>query len=102
MEKGGVDMVFCGHQHMYMRTKNINGIVYIMGNSGMRTSEYYNGHNAPFYSRAVYGGGPNYQIVTISDSKIELTSFNEKGLVIDETEIDKGSGLHIFEFFRGD
>lgn len=101
MEENGVDMVFCGHQHMYMRTKSINGIVYIMGNSGNRKSEYYNGHNAPFYSRAVYGSGPNYQIVTVSEPKIEFVSFNEKGLVIDKTEIKRKSGLHIFEFLRG-
>ena len=101
MEKGGVDMVFCGHQHMYMRTRDINGIVHVMGNSGRRTSEYYNGSNSPIYSRAVYGDGPNYQIVSMTSSRLEMVSYNEKGLVIDETAINKGLWFHILELFSG-
>lgn len=99
LKEGGVDMVFCGHQHMYMRTRDIDGIVYVMGNSGNRKSEYYNGYNSPSYSRAVYGEGPNYQIVTVKSSKLEMVSYDEKGLVIDETIINKGLWFHILELF---
>ncbi len=41
MERGGVDLVLGGHQHVYMRThplrdgqRSENGIVYLMGYSG--------------------------------------------------------------------
>ena len=84
---------------MYMRTRDIDGIVYVMGNSGNRKSEYYNGYNSPSYSRAVYGEGPNYQIVTVKSSKLEMVSYDEKGLVIDETIINKGLWFHILELF---
>lgn len=99
LEEGGVDMVFCGHQHMYMRTRDIKGIVYVMGNSGNRRSEYYNGINEPFYSRAVYGDGPNYQIVRVGKYRLEMISYNEKGLIIDETVINKNLWLHVLELF---
>ena len=99
LEKGGVDMVLCGHQHMYMRTKRINGIVYVMGNSGTKKSEYYNGYNEPFYSQSIYGEGGNYQLIYAERSCLRLVSFNEKGLVIDETCIDKNLKSHILKFF---
>ena len=41
-EDAGVDLVLCGHQHVYMRSETINGVTYIMGNSGQKRSQYYN------------------------------------------------------------
>ena len=89
MEKSGVHLVLCGHQHMYMRTRSINGIIYVMGNSGMRKSGYYNGYNGPFYSRSLYEKGPNYQIIKAGSDTLKLTSYDEKNLVIDEVSIEK-------------
>ncbi|MDO4545989.1 MAG: metallophosphoesterase family protein [Bacillota bacterium] len=101
MEQEDVDLVLSGHQHMYMRTRDIKGITYVMGNSGAKGSEYYNGYNAPLYAEALYGDGPNYQIITATPTRLTLRSYNEKGLAIDETSLEKGLRFHIFEFFRG-
>lgn len=99
MEKYGTDLVLCGHQHMYMRTCRINGIVYVMGNSGNRDSRLYKEIGRPFYIRKVYEEGSNYQIVRASRRELKISSYNEKGLIIDETSVGKKSWLHIFKFF---
>ncbi len=101
MEGGGVDLVLCGHQHMYMRTEEINGITYIMGNSGNRKSEYFDGTNAPGYCASVYSGA-NYQIIEADKNSLRIISYNKKGLMIDEAVIKKSLWLHILEFFCGD
>ena len=102
MEENGADLVLCGHQHMYMRTEKINGITYIMGNSGLRESEFYNGANLPDYCAAAYADGPNYQIVEAGRWKLKITSYNEKGLIIDEAVIVKELWPDIFKFLGGD
>ena len=102
MEENGADLVLCGHQHMYMRTEKINGITYIMGNSGLRESEFYNGANLPDYCAAAYADGPNYQIVEAGRWKLKITSYNEKGLIIDEAVILKELWPDILKFLGGD
>lgn len=101
MEKGNVDLALSGHQHMYMRTRKINGITYIMGNSGNRKSRFYTGYNAPLYAEVISSGEPNYQIITADRRSLKIVSKNKKGLVIDETLIEKELRFHIFEFFSG-
>lgn len=102
LKEGGIRIVFSGHQHLYQRTKPIHGITYLMGNSGRRESCFFDGNNLPEYTRMVYGEGPNYQIVEAGTRIFRVTSYNEKGLVIDETVLGKGLLFHILEFFRGD
>jgi len=99
MEAGGTDLVLCGHQHLYMRTEKINGIVYVMGNSGMRRSEFYNAYNAPKYSDVIYDGGPNYQIIRADHDELQIVSYNEEGLIIDETLLKKAVKLPHFRSF---
>lgn len=99
MEENNVDLVLCGHQHMYMRTEKINGITYIMGNSGQRKSEVYKGDNTPEYCLSAYADGMNYQIIEADRRKLQIMSYNEKGLIIDETTLKKNLGFHILEFF---
>jgi 3',5'-cyclic AMP phosphodiesterase CpdA len=49
LKAGGVDLVFCGHQHVYVRSYPLragqidyeNGITYVVGNAGQK-----------FYSKA--------------------------------------------------
>ena len=101
MEEYNTDLVLCGHQHMYMRTEEINGITYIMGNSGQRKSEVYDGSNAPDYCMAAYGDGMNYQVIEADWRKLQIISYNEKGLIIDETSLEKNLGFHILKFFGG-
>lgn len=91
-EQGGVDLVFCGHQHIYMRTREIGGVTYIMGNSGKRRSARYNGENAPGYSEALNAAGANYQIVAVSGSRLSLTSCDEAGRPIDKWTKERERG----------
>jgi hypothetical protein len=80
---GKVDLVFCGHQHIYMRTKDIGGVTYVMGNSGQMRSTYYNGENFPDYGAALDATNCNYQIVRATKTKLTLTSYEEEGQIID-------------------
>lgn len=102
LEESGVRIVFSGHQHLYQRTKSIHGVVYLMGNSGQRESRFFHGNNLPEYTQQIYDRGANYQIVEVGARRLKMTSYNQKGLVIDETVLGKGLLFHIFEFFRGD
>lgn len=101
MEEGGVDLVLCGHQHMYMRTNKIRGITYVMGNAGQRESEFYMGYNEPLYAEVVDSAAPNYQQINVTENKLEIVSKTKTGLVIDKTVIRKSLRFHIFEFFSG-
>lgn len=92
LEDGGVSLVFSGHQHMYMRTKEMGEIVYVMGNSGPRTSDFYDGTNSPAYAKSVYSGA-NYQIVTASKSRLRMTSYSREGRIIDDTVITRPLSL---------
>lgn len=100
LETGGVRIVFSGHQHLYQRTRSIHGVVYLMGNSGQRKSRFFHGNNLPEYTQQIYDRGANYQIVEAGARRLKMTSYNKKGLVIDETVLGRGLLFHIFEFFR--
>ena len=100
LETGGVRIVFSGHQHLYQRTRPIHGVVYLMGNSGQRESRFFHGNNLPEYTQQIYDRGANYQIVEAGARRLKMTSYNKKGLVIDETVLGRGLLFHIFEFFR--
>lgn len=73
-----------------------------MGNSGRRESCFFDGNNLPEYTQQIYDKGPNYQIVEVSSKRLKITSYNQKGLVIDETVLGKGLLFYILEFFRSD
>lgn len=100
LETGGVRIVFSGHQHLYQRTRSIHGVVYLMGNSGQRVSRFFHGNNLPEYTQQIYDRGANYQIMEAGTRRLKMTSYNKKGLVIDETVLGRGLLFHIFEFFR--
>lgn len=96
-EEGGVDMAFVGHQHQYMRTHPIfqgeispdraeHGVVYVMGNSGSKT--YQLGPGLPYV--ACQEAGSNYQLITIQDELLSLTSAKAGGELIEVYTIDKG------------
>lgn len=97
LEEGGADLVLCGHQHVYMRTREIDGIVHVMGNSGSKRSKFYRGFNAPSYSESVYGAGANYQIIRAGRRELEIVSYSEKGSIIDAARIQKGFGSQLWE-----
>lgn len=97
LEQAGVDLALCGHQHIYMRTREIGGITYIIGNSGKRRSSYYNGENAPVYAEALDATNSNYQIIRVSGDQISLASYDEEGQIIDRWSKGKSGN----ELLRG-
>ena len=101
MEAHGADLVLCGHQHMYMRTEAIGGIVYVMGNSGnMKSAVYEKMDTLPDYCMALSGNGPNYQIIDAGRRKLQLTSYDADGLIIDRFTIRKSLWEVIAGIFR--
>ena len=86
-EKAQVDLVFCGHQHVYMRTEPMyenridhdNGITYVMGNSG---SKFYPKSNV-FYSAVMLENTSTYQVVNVSGGLLEVRSFDKNHELVD-------------------
>jgi hypothetical protein len=94
-EQCDVDVVFVGHQHVYMRTKPIragqvttdgNGIVYIMGNAGMK---YYPAGPAYDYIAKELDYVSNYEVININGDTFTLTARDAGGQVIDSYTITK-------------
>lgn len=84
LEQGGVELVLCGHQHVYMRTKEMGGITQIMGNSGKRRSAYFDGANMPEYSQVLDAVNSNYQIIRVQSRQLSVLSYDEEGQIIDK------------------
>lgn len=91
----GVDIVFVGHQHVYMRTKPLrdgqvqadgDGIVYIMGNSGSKFYPPGDNHDYIAYQEANIS---NYQIITIDGDTFAMTARNAVGQEIDSYTLSK-------------
>ncbi len=95
LEQNGVDMIFVGHQHMYMRTHPMqngqicdnpkDGIVQVMGNSGSKV--YVNYHNNDYIAKVEVGS--NYQVVNIDGDVLTLTAQKANGELIEVYTIDK-------------
>ncbi len=95
LEENQVDMVFTGHQHVYMRThpiyegqimENSYGVVYVLGNSG---SKFYNlGQGFPYVAREEAGN--NYQVIQLDGDVLTLTSRYPDGSLIETYVLDKG------------
>ncbi|MDF3000326.1 MAG: putative phosphohydrolase, partial [Bacillota bacterium] len=90
-EDYNVSLVFCGHQHVYMRTKAMfdrdvstkSGITYIMGNSG---SKFYSVADQE-YAAKMLGNVSNYQRVQVSSEEITVTTFDAEGTELDSAVI---------------
>lgn len=96
LEQNQVDMVFVGHQHVYMRTHPIYqgevtadsyGIVYVMGNSGSKF--YSTGPGFPYIAKEETGS--NYQVIELIDDVLTLTSRKADGELIESYTLSKGS-----------
>lgn len=98
LEQNRVDMVFVGHQHVYMRTHPIYqgevqtdpaayGIVYVMGNAG--TKFYAGGEDFPYIAREKTGS--NYQVIDIEGDMLTLTAKEATGELIESYTINKGA-----------
>ena len=74
-----VDMVFCGHQHIYMRTNAIKGVTYVMGNSG---SQFYDPADVS-YSAAMIEDTSTYQIVHADEDSLTMDTYDAAGDILD-------------------
>ncbi len=88
-EQTGVDLVFVGHQHVYMRSKPLRdnqvqadgeGIVYIMGNAG---SKFYPAGESLDYIAKELDYVSSYQLINIDGDKLSMIARNADGQVID-------------------
>lgn len=94
-EQCGVDIVFVGHQHVYMRTKPLRdgqiqadgeGIVYIMGNSG---GKFYSAGDNQDYIAYQKADVSNYQIITINENVFTMIARSADGREIDSYTLSK-------------
>lgn len=84
LESRKLDLVLCGHQHVYLRTKEINGVTCIMGNSGKKESRYYReGEELPDYVEKLADKTETYQILTVTDGELAAKSYDQNGNLLD-------------------
>lgn len=79
-----VDLVFCGHQHVTMRTEKIGGVTYFMGNSGAKKSYYYETSQKPDYLQFIDDKESTYQIVDVSMDQLSLLTYNKDNKLLDQ------------------
>ncbi len=88
LEHGKTNLVLCGHQHLYMRTKPIHGITYLMGNAGQKPSYYGKASGGkPSYAKVLQEATGIYVILKIGETSLKGETFNEEGQAIDTWEI---------------
>lgn len=78
-----VDLVLCGHQHIYMRTKMMRGVTYVMGNSG---SKHYDPAEVP-YSEVMIADTSNYEIISMDGGQLTMTAYDAAGEVLDSVAL---------------
>ncbi|MEA4921916.1 MAG: CbiQ family ECF transporter T component [Eubacteriaceae bacterium] len=84
-QKTGVDLVDCGHQHVYMRTKKISGITYMMGDSGYKPTHYYSENSSkPDYAAKISLKESTYQIYSVTEKTLTVRTVDDKGKVVDK------------------
>lgn len=90
LSEGGVACILCGHQHVYMRTKEQNGITCIMGNSGQKQS-YYDKKGEPLseYIEKMEARTGTYQVISVSENNLKVEAFDENGVRFDVWELPK-------------
>lgn len=106
LERGHVDVVFVGHNHLYERTARIyqgavsqeRGIYYIVtGAGGM--SKYPERADAPAYIVTYNDRVFNFTVVDVADHQLRLRQISERGNTIDEWTLHKAGGKRRFASF---
>ncbi|HHX14357.1 MAG TPA: hypothetical protein GX726_05330 [Clostridiales bacterium] len=82
-EEAQVDLVLCGHQHVYMRTKALHGVTYVMGVSG---AKYYAPAEVNF-DEVQIGYVSNYQLISTNSGSLTMTAYNSQGTEIDRVTL---------------
>jgi predicted phosphodiesterase len=83
LEKYGVDLVLLGHDHVYGRSKNINGVTYVISGGG--GSSLYSSTTDSMMK--VCEKRYNYMRLHVSPQSISWVAIDEKGETIEEFEI---------------
>ena len=99
MEECGVSLCLSGHNHLYMRTKAINGITYIQGNSGQKRSDYFDVNNLPSYVECINRQDSSYEVICATAKTLTVTAYNQDGKIIDNWKYgraEKASGWERF------
>ena len=86
-EADGVDLVLCGHQHVYARSYPLtaggldysDGVTYVMGMSGQK---FYTSADETKQERVIYSKA-NCQIIRTQGDQLTLTTVDESGNEID-------------------
>jgi len=87
LEAGQVNLVLCGHQHVYsrsfpMRAGEIdytNGITYVMGNSGQK---FYSNADTSCQEKTIFNKS-TYQILHVNGNTLFLSSYDNNGNLVD-------------------
>lgn len=102
MERNGVDMVFVGHQHLYMRTYPIcqekiqetssQGITYVLGDASNKT--YLNPEQHDYIAVVKAGtDATGYTVISINGDVLTMTTRALNGTIMDEFKINKSSDM---------
>ncbi|MGP1441766.1 MAG: fibronectin type III domain-containing protein [Anaerovoracaceae bacterium] len=86
-EQCGVDLVLCGHQHVYARSypmkagyiDPVNGVTYIMGFAGKKA---YSTADESWQEKIIYNRS-NYQILRVDGNTLSVSSFDADGKALD-------------------
>lgn len=96
-EASGVDLVLCGHNHLYERTAPLlkdkivepgNGIVYITTGAG-GARRYPEGDNPPDYIVKFDDGQFSFSCIDVTPTKLSFRQIGEDGNAFDEFELAK-------------
>lgn len=88
IEESGVDLVLCGHQHVYMHSKSLRqgvedagGVTYVMVSSGGEEPEH---ALADYdYIAAARDDISSYCVLRIGETKLDITAYDQTGAEID-------------------
>ncbi len=89
-----VDLVLCGHQQVYMRTKELKGITYVMGVSG---GKLYPAKSLD-YIASTTEYVPNYQKIEIKNNHIKVTSLDVNDNILDIFTISQRGKILLSDF----
>lgn len=88
----GVDLVLCGHQHVYMRTKPIDGVTYMIADSGYKPSHYYHsGDPVPSYVKKLLTYENTYEIYDVTAGSLKVTAYKMNGKAVDSVTFSDSS-----------
>lgn len=87
LEAGQVDLVLCGHQHVYTRSYPMrdgeidyeNGITYVMGNSGQK---FYSTADTSYQEKTIFNKS-TYQVLHVNGDTLSLSSYDSTGTLVD-------------------